>query len=122
MLGRVGGPTFPRRSPEWRRDLFEEVRRLSLERFGDEVEAHLAFHHRLRSRILRDGNLELLEALAQYEARLRAKATLREVDRQLAALRLEVEAEIRIRGKGGPLTFARDGERVRWLPPPKLRE
>ena len=37
MLGRVGGRNFMTRDPAHKRPLYEEIRRLALERFGDEV-------------------------------------------------------------------------------------
>src|SRR3712207_379514 len=41
MLGRVGGRYFPRRDPGWRRDLYEEVRKLALERFDPRIDEWL---------------------------------------------------------------------------------
>ena len=69
MLGRVGGRNFMTRDPAHKRPLYEEIRRLALERFGDEVNEYLAFNARVRSRLLRADDYEGLEALADVRGR-----------------------------------------------------
>ena len=80
MLGRVGGANFMTRDPAQRRPLYEEIRKLALERFGDEVDDYLAFNARLRSRLLRAGDYDGLMALAKFEAGLRTEASLLELE------------------------------------------
>ncbi len=75
MLGRVGGRNFLERAPEFKRPLYEEVRKLALERWGDEVDEYLAFNARIRSHLLRAGDYEGLDALATYEGGLETEAT-----------------------------------------------
>jgi glycosyltransferase involved in cell wall biosynthesis len=116
MLGRLGGRNFARRSPEVRRELFEEVRALALERYGPWVEERLAFNMRLRSRLLSAGDLGALEALAEREARLRARA--RACDVRADGRGLVIRIDGRLRGReDGPLLFHRDGERLIWSAP-----
>src|SRR3954452_5810408 len=73
MLGRVGGRYFPRRDAERRRELYEEIHKLALERYSPEVDSWLAPNMRVRSQLLRDGDYEALEALAEMEAPLSAE-------------------------------------------------
>jgi hypothetical protein len=120
MLGRVGGRNFLEREPGYRRELYEEIRRLALERYGDEVEAYLAFNARVRSRLLRDGRYEALEALAAFEAGLRAEPTVVELEPDEQGIALTIEA--RLVGDDGPLAFVRRGERLEWSPPGELAE
>ena len=107
MLGRVGGRNFLERDPAFKRPLYEEVRKLALERWGDEVDEYLAFNARVRSHLLRDGDYEGLDALADLRGRARDRG-----DRRRARAR---------GGRGGRrwpsrrgsrgLAFEQDGER-----------
>ena len=120
MLGRVGGRNFVERDPVVRRPLYEEIRRLALERFGDEVDEHLAFNARVRSRLLRADDYQALELLATFEAGLRTEAALVELEPDEEGMALVIES--RIVGDAGPLTFERDGERLLWVPPAALAD
>ena len=119
MLGRVGGANLLTRDPEQRRPLYEEIRKLALERFGDEVNEYLAFNGRLRSRLLRADDYDGLMALAEFESGLRTEASLVELEPdEEGGVALVIEA--RIVGDAGPLAFERDGERLLWTPPAAL--
>jgi glycosyltransferase involved in cell wall biosynthesis len=117
MLGRVGGRNFLTRAPEAKRPLYEEIRKLALERYGEEVHEHLAFNARVRSRLLRADDYEGLEALARFEGGLEAEATAVALEADESEKEgIEIVAEARIDG----LALERDGDRVRWVPPPEL--
>ena len=118
MLGRVGGRNFMERDPAVRRPLYEEVRRLALERYGDEVDAYIAFNARVRSRLLRDGHYEALVALAAFEAGLRAEVVVMAFENDEETVTVAIET--RIEGDDGPLAFTRRGERLDWAPPAAL--
>ena len=119
MLGRVGGANLLTRDPEQRRPLYEEIRKLALERFGDEVNEYLAFNGRLRSRLLRADDYDGLMALAEFESGLRTEASLVELEPdEEGGVALVIES--RIVGDAGPLAFERDGERLLWTPPAAL--
>ena len=120
MLGRMGGPPFLRREPDYRRRLYEEIRRLALERYGPEIEGDLQFNLRVRSRLLRAGRYEALEALARFESQLRADVKVRRVSSDHGELSIELEASL---GSGADgLAVARRGARYHWLPPQALRD
>ncbi|MBX5470759.1 MAG: hypothetical protein IRZ21_12795, partial [Thermoleophilaceae bacterium] len=119
MLGRVGGRYFLRRDPEFRRELVSEVRSLAQERYGPWVDRLLAFSLRLRSHLLLHGSYAQLEALAELEQAIRARARIAEARRHLGDVR--VRAEARLVARGEPLRFERRGERLLWAPPEPLR-
>src|SRR3954452_25012388 len=114
MLGRVGGRRYqymPRRDLEYKRELYEEVRRLTLERFDERFDDLLAPSLRVRSHLLREGDFDSLQALAAMEAELRT-------DAKAGPLRGdELAVEARLVGDRAPLRFRRDGDRLVWLPP-----
>jgi len=115
MLGRVGGRRWLGRDPQWRQELFEAVRALALERFGEEVHERLPFSLRVRSKLLRAGDIDALGRLARYERRLRPTVRLRGIDRGGTHLVLRLESWL-----GTPdarLRFERRGNRTLWVPP-----
>jgi poly(ribitol-phosphate) beta-N-acetylglucosaminyltransferase len=114
MLGRVGGRSFARRDDAFNRELMDAIRSLALERYDEDVHARLAFNMRARSLLLRAGDYDGLLRLAELEAALRARVKLH-VRGDGRRLTLSVRAAIR------GLEFARDGDRLEWLPPEPLR-
>jgi poly(ribitol-phosphate) beta-N-acetylglucosaminyltransferase len=113
MLGRVGGRNFLERDPVAKRPLYEEIRTLALERYGDEVDEYLPFNFRVRSHLLRAGEYAGLEALATFEAGLETEATVVELTSEEDEEALNLVVEARIPG----LRFEDGG---RWLPPASL--
>jgi glycosyltransferase involved in cell wall biosynthesis len=120
MLQRVGGGSFVRREPDYRRKLYEEIRRLALERYGRWVNVQLPYHLRVRSNLLLEGSYESLSALASFESALQANVTIRRETWTPHKLTLELVATMA--GADQPLAFAREGQRVRWLTPSGLGE
>jgi poly(ribitol-phosphate) beta-N-acetylglucosaminyltransferase len=119
MLGRVGGVPFLNRNPDYNRLLYEEIRRLALERYGPSVEEWLPFNLRPRSRLLRGSSYESLETLASFEAGLRADNQVHRLDWGERTLALRFEAALV--GEPESLEFARRGSRMVWVPPESLR-
>jgi poly(ribitol-phosphate) beta-N-acetylglucosaminyltransferase len=117
MLPRVGGRGWLGRSEEWRRELYDAVRTLSLERYGDDVHGRLAFNLRVRSKLLRAGDFDALQRLARFERRLQPVVRVRRIERAGTHLVVRLEAWL-----GGPKTnlrFEREGSRAYWSPPTK---
>jgi hypothetical protein len=117
MLGRVGGRYFPRRTPEHRRALHAEVRKLALERYGPEVDAWIKQSMRVRSHLLREGTFESLDKLAEMEAELRTAVTVHkaywEEDETFV---LPFEARL-VEKHDRPLRYERRADRIFWVPP-----
>src|SRR4051812_30474096 len=114
MLGRIGGRRYqfmPRRDPEYRRELYEEVRKLALERFDASVDQWLAPSFRVRSHLLREGDFESLQALAAMEGGLRVEVKAQQPRADA------ISFEARLTGDEAPLLFRRDGDRIVWLAP-----
>ena len=109
VLGRAGGPPFLKWDEEYRRARYEEIRKITLERFPESVDALLPLNWRVRAALVRAGDYEGLKALAGYEAGLRVIANTR-VEEDGDALALHVEAR-----------FARDAVRfddeLHWMAP-----
>ena len=118
MLGRVGGGSFLRRDPQYRRDLFEAVRSLQAERFGPQRDAGLPLQLRARAHLLRAGDFAALEALAAFEDDLSPKIELRKVQGDGTHLLARARARLGTQA----LRFAPPGERATWIPPEELRE
>jgi glycosyltransferase involved in cell wall biosynthesis len=125
LLKRVGGSAFVRRqeeNPEYNQALFEAISELAHERFGPQHEALVPFHLRIRSRLLRARDVAGLEALAAFEAQLRAQADayVRETETGI-----ELRVDSHLEGETDPLVFRRegeDGQRIVWVPPASLRD
>ncbi|HEX8123780.1 MAG TPA: glycosyltransferase family 2 protein [Solirubrobacteraceae bacterium] len=100
VLGRAGGPPFLKWDEEYRRERYDEIRRILLERFGESVDALLPLSWRVRASLVRDDDYEGLTALAAYEAGLGTVARVRSVTREGDDLVLRVDAR-----------FARDAVR-----------
>ena len=118
MLGRVGGRGFRRYPPEFKRQLYEEIRALALERYSEDVHEWLAFNLRVRSALLRAGRYDALVALAEWEGGLRGEVTVRSAKTRRRGVRVRIEG--RIGGEHGPPAFERRGERILWVPPAEL--
>ena len=115
MLGRVGGRDFLWRDEDFRRELFEAIRPLALERFGEDVDERLPFNLRLRAKLLRRGDFDALGRLSRFERRITPVVRIRGIDRGGTHLVLRLESWF---GAPGPrLRFQREGKRTFWVPP-----
>jgi len=115
MLKRVGGRNWLWREPEFRRELYEAVRPLALERFGDDIHDRLPFNLRLRSKLLRRGNFDALGRLSRFERRLVPVVRVRGIERGGTHLVLRLESWFG--AEKTKLRFERKGDRTYWLPP-----
>jgi glycosyltransferase involved in cell wall biosynthesis len=125
LLKRVGGTAFVRRqeeNPDYNQALFDVISALAQERFGPQHEALVPFHLRIRSRLLRARDFAGLEALAAFEAQLRAHA---DAYVRPADAGVSVRVDVHLDGETDPLLFRREGEegeRIVWVPPASLRD
>ena len=91
-----------------RRPLYQAMHDEAVARFPESVDDFLPLNLRARSRLLRDGDYDGLEALADFETTLRAEARALEVREQPGGAELRLEAEL------AGLRFVREGDRVVW--------
>jgi poly(ribitol-phosphate) beta-N-acetylglucosaminyltransferase len=120
LLGRVGGVAYVHRPDDYRIELYEEIRRMSEERFGPRFDARLPLNLRVRAQLLRAGRFDDLLTLARRESALEAKITrlsLRPSEKRPGVLRIALRGRLTSGEAGGPLAFDRDGDRLRWVAP-----
>jgi glycosyltransferase involved in cell wall biosynthesis len=115
MLGRVGGRDWLWRDPEFRRELYDAIRPLALERFGEDVHARLPFNLRLRSKLMRRGEFDALGRLSRFERRLEPVVRVRGIERGGTHVVLRLESWFG--AEKTKLRFERKGDRTFWLPP-----
>jgi poly(ribitol-phosphate) beta-N-acetylglucosaminyltransferase len=87
-----------------RRPLYQAMHDVAVERFPESVDAFLPFNLKARSRLLRAGDYDGLEALQEFESALRAEG------RAVAADGGELRVEAELAG----LRFERAGDRLLW--------
>ena len=114
MVGRLRGQTLLRAAPDYRAELLEEIRKVMAEYFAPGVAAGLAPSQRLVAELAREGDLEGLMALAEWETTTAVRATLERLAWDGATLRLTASAAL-VGDDGTPVTL-RDGRLVVPLP------
>jgi glycosyltransferase involved in cell wall biosynthesis len=120
VLGRAGGRPFLRYSEEYRRERYDEIHQLVVERFDPRLDTRLPFSWRPRAKLVRAGDYEGVKALAEYETGLSPVARLRALERgDDDTVELSIDARFGSRGGSG-LTFERRDGALRWTPPPEL--
>jgi glycosyltransferase involved in cell wall biosynthesis len=115
-LRRLGGSRFLAAAPEERAILFSFLRRLTLDRFPEALDAHLPVHLRARAALLRQDRPEALVELAQASRGTRLSAELRDVRWDQGVLALDLSVEI-LTADGSPMWFTQQDGRLLWSPP-----
>jgi glycosyltransferase involved in cell wall biosynthesis len=118
-LGRLGAGTLLNYPPDYRRELYEEIRALALERFPPSVDLLLPPNFRPRSVLLRAGSLTGLEVLAAVERGLTLEPTLTDVGWDGDVLRLVATGRLTY-ADGTPVLFQRREKRLLWDLPVEL--
>jgi len=91
MLNRVGAKAFAGYSPAYRREMYDEIRALALERFTSPgIWAELGPQYRVRSALLRADRFDDLLTLAKFEAGLVLSCRLESVDWATGSLTLDL--------------------------------
>jgi hypothetical protein len=119
MVGRLGGPTFLWRPDDERRELFDDVRALTAERFSRAVTEGVTANLRVRAALMRAGHLGGLVALAEWESELRIELAPGVPRWEGGKLRLPLDATLTRKDKR-PLLFPRVDGRLRYPLPPGL--
>jgi poly(ribitol-phosphate) beta-N-acetylglucosaminyltransferase len=124
MVERLRGRRFLGLPEDYRRQLFDEIRSVVVERFGPGVAAPLQPTQRVVAALVADGRYDDVVAFAEWEAGVALTVDPEDVRWDGGVLRIEFAAELT--HDGGPMTFPaaggsppwppRDvGEAVRWL-------
>jgi len=120
VLSRVGGLLFFNREPQARRARFEEIRRLTEQRFRPELDAQLPLGLKLRSQLVRAGAVEQLERLAELETQLEPRVTV--AGCRLSGEAVELRLEATVRDPARLLAFVATEKGATWRPPPPLAQ
>ncbi|NHC15161.1 glycosyltransferase family 2 protein [Motilibacter deserti] len=118
-LGRLGAGTLLGYPPDYRRELYDAIRGLALERFAPSVDRFLPPSFRPRSVLLRAGSLAGLEALAGAERGLTIEPTTSEVAWDGDVLQVRASARL-VYADGRPVVFVRREGRLLWELPVRL--
>lgn len=95
MLGRLNDRPLLRYDPKYRETLFEEVRKLTLERIEDSVVAELPALQRMRSTLVREGRLDDLIKLAGRSTGIKPRSRIEQIDWSDGRVKLSFAAELR---------------------------
>jgi len=96
MLNRVGAKAFAGYAPEYRREMYREIRSLAMERFTSPgIWADLGPQYRVRSALLRADRFNDLLTLAEFEAGLVLWNRLESVDWVAESLTLDLSLAVR---------------------------
>ena len=120
VLKRAGGSNLADRAPEEQRAMHRELVAIAAERFPDRLDARLVLTGRIRSALLRRGDLDALLRWAVVEREYTAVAEHTDVVPDGADLLVSVEA--RLGGEHGPLRLRQAGDRLEWVPPAEVAE
>ena len=117
LLRSIGGRKLAGRhaaDEAYSRAMYEEIRRLAQERYGEGFDRFLPYALRLRAHLLLGGTYEQLVALARHHVGVDARTVVRSVRTRGRGFGLTVEASV------NGADFVQDGERIRWVPPAGL--
>ncbi|MDQ0584997.1 glycosyltransferase family 2 protein [Streptomyces rishiriensis] len=114
MVERLRGTRFLGLPEDYRRDLFEEIHGVVVERFGPGVAAPLQPTQRVVAALAADGRYEDLVAFAEWEAGVALAVDPEDVTWQGGVLRIVFAAELT--HDGGPMTFPSAGGSPQWPP------
>ena len=118
-LHRMRGPGWAGPIVPHVRQIYAEVRRLALERFGPGVAAALSTKFRVLSRSVVEDRPDLVRAQAALERGLKAEPTLASIEWADGRLRLGLAATFTY-ADGTPLAVERRDHRLYWAPPAPL--
>ena len=111
LVGRLAGGRFVTWTPEFRADVFANIRRVIVDYVDPDVDAGLGAIMALRMRLIREDRLADLVTLAERTSELVAASRIESVHWMGGRLEVEFSSEIRHRD-GTPLVFGRAGGRT----------
>ncbi|WP_405962584.1 glycosyltransferase [Streptomyces sp. NBC_00723] len=114
MVERLRGRRFLGLPEDYRRELFEEIHSVVVERFGPGVAAPLQPTQRVVAALAADGRYDDVVAFAEWEAGVGLAVDPEDVTWQGGVLRIAFAAELT--HDGGPMTFPSAGGSPQWPP------
>ena len=100
-------------------EVYAEIRRLAVERFGPPVIAELPLKFRTLAHAVLADRPDLVAAQARLESGMQADVELESYERSPGRLGLSIVARLHD-GDGRPMRFIGVGDRVRWAPEPPI--
>ena len=110
MLSRLAGTSFVEADPSYRRELFDAIRDLALDRIDDAVHDGLGPVNRLRSTLVRSGRFDDLVELAQRDVRIEQRCRVGAVGWASGRLRIPFVADYVWAPSGEAFTLVQDGD------------
>ncbi|MFG2794532.1 glycosyltransferase [Streptomyces sp. NPDC048419] len=115
MVERMRGQRLLKLPADYRRELFDEIHKVVVERFGPGVAAGLQTTQRIVADLIAAGRLADLEEFARWESGIKASGVLENLGWQSGRLTIGFTAEYKSGGE--PVTFRADGEKDLLVPP-----
>ncbi|AZQ32531.1 glycosyltransferase family 2 protein [Streptomyces cyaneochromogenes] len=117
MVERMRGRRFRAMPADWRRELFEEIHQVVVERFGPGVAAGLQPTQQVVAALIAADRYDDVEAFAEWETGIALRAVPERVVWENGTLRVGFTAEYTVAGE--PMTFAADPARTPLDGPPE---
>lgn len=117
MVERMRGRRFLAMPADWRRELFEEIQQVVVERFGPGVAAGLQPTQQVVAALIAANRYDDVEAFAGWEAGIALRAVPERVGWENGTLRVGFTAEYTVAGE--PMAFAGDTARTPLDGPPE---
>ncbi|CAL9628786.1 glycosyltransferase family 2 protein [Streptomyces sp. enrichment culture] len=120
MVERLRGTRFLKAPEDFRKELFQQIHEVVVERFGPGVAAGLTATQKFVARLAREGRYDDVAAFAEWEAGIRIRALPERVGWRAGALEVVFAAEYVHGGK--PMTFPADAVAPSAEPPESVQE
>ena len=120
-LHKLRGPAWvdPERLSRHSERLFEEIRRITAERFGPPVDRHIELRYRVAAQAVRAGSTALIGAHARFTQGIGLRCETTAVHD--APGRIDLEMDVTLHGPdGSPFRFSRTGSGTSWVAPEEL--
>ena len=114
-LERLKGQRWAKGADGHAEEVYREVRKLALERFGPSVITHLPLKFRTLAHAVIADRPDIVSAQARLELGIQAEVALEAYERHSGSLGVSISARLRD-GSGEPIRFERVGDRLHWAP------